>query len=95
MQAPEDFRDALRDRVLEALDDFAREQRIVIGKEQMPALELGATDADLPALFKALDQQANILWKRQIDKVSARYREESLAILDGRASIVPVNGVIR
>lgn len=88
MTAPEDFKETIRNAVLAALDDAAGGLG-VLGKSP------GATDADLPALFRGLDAHADILWSRIVDQTNNRYREEALAILQGRATLLPHTHPIR
>jgi len=57
MESLEDIRDLFRERLLEALDSAAKEAFGGRG-------EVGATDADLPRLFAALDVQIDLLVKR-------------------------------
>ena len=78
MNAPEDFRDKIRDAVLAGLDTAAVELDVPRG--------LGTLDRDLPELFRAVDAQADRLWQRIVDRTNERYREETLAILEGRAT---------
>lgn len=54
----EQWRDKVRERVLAALDDVAREAAPCTGT-------LGALDADLPKLFKTIDAHADTLFRER------------------------------
>jgi len=56
------IRDTFRQRVLEALDAAANETFGQLGLVHRN--DSGATDADLPRLFKALDEQVDVLAER-------------------------------
>jgi hypothetical protein len=56
----ETAREILRAAVLKALDEAAN---TIFGEPKAP-LGVGATDADLPRLFRALDEQLDVLSER-------------------------------
>lgn len=63
----EDFRDELRDRILEAFDVAMTDMNIPSDNPYRKAL-LGSRDEDLRRIFGAVDEQAAVLWGRGAGK---------------------------
>lgn len=82
MVTVEKFTDEIRDAVLEALDEVARRHFKDKGTV------LGATDAELPALFRGLDAHAATAHERlsnQLNVPLQRALQELKALNEGRA----------
>lgn len=62
----QDIKDIFRDKVLHALDSAANETFMPVLHARGKSLrnDSGATDTDLPRLFKAIDEQVEVLAKR-------------------------------
>lgn len=73
----DDFVDAVRAAVLAALDECAAAYGLAGGTP-------GATDADLPRLFRALDAQAALLIERRKSTSADALRKRLIAILLGK-----------
>jgi hypothetical protein len=68
----ETAREIFRNRVLEAMDQAARE----IFGDRITRNDCGATDADLPRLFKALDHQLDVVSERFSAPLYGEYKRE-------------------